>query len=55
MKEIPEFVFPPETEQIAIKLAAYDILRQLCEEGRISKAELQYIAEKHNISCETME
>ena len=52
MDEILKNAFPPETEEIAIKLAAYDIMKQLCEENRITKEELKYIAEKRQIPIE---
>ncbi len=47
-----EIKFTPEAEQWAIKLAAYDILKQLCIEGKITDSELKYIAEKHKIFVE---
>ncbi len=47
--QLPEALFTPEAEKLAIKLAAYDIMRQLCEEGRITADELRYIAQKHEI------
>ncbi len=49
MKDMPEIEFPPEVEEMAIKLAAFDIMKQLYEDGRITKKELQFIAKKHNI------
>ena len=49
MKDMPEIVFPPEVEEIAIKLSAFDIMKRLYEDGRITKKELQFIAKKHNI------
>ena len=52
MSDMPEIIFPPEAEEMAIKLAAYDIMRQLCDEGKITKKELQYIAKRHNISID---
>ena len=52
MSDMPEIIFPPEAEEMAIKLAAYDIMRQLCKDGKITKKELQYIAKKHNISID---
>lgn len=52
MNDIPEIVFAPEVEEMAIKLAAFDIMKQLCAEGHISKEELSYIAEKNNIFVE---
>ena len=49
MKELKEITFPPEAEEMAIKYAAFDIMKQLYEDGRITKKELQFIAKKHNI------
>ena len=43
---IPRIEFPPETEEWAITLAAFDVMKKLCEEGRISKEELEFIAKK---------
>ena len=48
-QEIPGDLFTPEAEKLAVKLAAFDIMKQLCEEGRITKDELYYIARKHDI------
>lgn len=50
--KMPNIVFAPEAEKEAIKLAAYDILKQLCQDGRITQDELRYIAEKHNVIVE---
>ena len=52
MSNMPEISFPPESEEMAIKLAAFDIMRQLCQEGRITENELKYIAGKHQIDIE---
>lgn len=41
--------FPPKAEEMAIKLAAFDIMKQLCTEGMITEKELRYIAKKRNI------
>lgn len=49
MKDIPEITFPPEVEEMAIKLAAFDIMKQLCDDRKITKNELEYIAKKHNV------
>lgn len=46
MKDMPEITFPPEVEEMAIKLAAFDIMKQLCDDGKITKSELDYIAKK---------
>ncbi len=47
-----DITFPPGTEEMAIKLAAFDIMKQLCDEGKITEDELKYIADKHNIFVE---
>lgn len=52
MNNIPEISFPPGSEEEAIKLAAFDIMRQLCREGKITEKELKFIAEKHEIDIE---
>ena len=54
MKEIQisEISFPPEAEGLAIKYAAFDIMRQLRDEGRITDAELAYLADKYDITVE---
>ena len=52
MKEMPEISFPPEAEEMAIRLAAFDIMKQLFKEGMITEAELMYLAEKHEISID---
>lgn len=44
--DIPGIESPPETEEWAITLAAFDVMKKLCEEGRISKEELEFIAKK---------
>ena len=44
--DIQGLEFPPETEEWAITLAAFDVMKKLCEEGRISKEELEFIAKK---------
>lgn len=47
--DIPGIEFPPETEEWAIALAAFDVMKKLCEEGRISKEELEFIAKKREL------
>ncbi|MBO7387826.1 MAG: hypothetical protein J6U15_08470 [Lachnospiraceae bacterium] len=49
MGKMPEITFPPEAEEMAVKLAAFDIMKQLFKEGMITEAELMYLAEKHEI------
>jgi hypothetical protein len=46
MKELKEITFPPEAEEMVIKLAAFDIMKQLNKEGKITDEELRYIAKK---------
>ncbi len=41
-------------EDQAIKLAAFSIMKELCEEGKITEEELRYIAEKRNLGAEKM-
>ena len=52
MEEIKEITFPPEAEELAIKLAAFDIMKQLAAEGRITAGELKYLADKCKIPVE---
>ncbi len=52
MNEIPEIKFPPDAEKMAITLAAFDIMKQLCREGKISQEELRKVAQKRNIPIE---
>lgn len=49
---IPKIPFAQEVEEMAIKLVAYDIMKQLHQEGKITKDELQYISIKYNICIE---
>lgn len=44
MKKLKELTFPPEAEEMAIKYAAFDIMKQLNKEGKITDEELRYIA-----------
>lgn len=52
MNDMPKIKFPLEAKEQAITLAAFDIMKQLCDEGRITKEELKNIAEKHKICVE---
>ena len=52
MKELKELTFPPEAKEMAIKYAAFDIMKQLNKEGKITDEELRYIAKKRNIPVE---
>ncbi|WP_157047654.1 hypothetical protein [Cellulosilyticum ruminicola] len=52
MKELKELTFPPEAEEMAIKLAAFDIMKQLKKEGKLTDEELRYIAKKRNLPVE---
>ncbi len=54
MNDIKEIRFPPEAEKEAIKCAAFEIMRQLCKDGKISRDELKYLAEKHNIPVDKL-
>jgi hypothetical protein len=49
MKELKELTFPPEAEKMAIKYAAFDIMKQLNKEGKITDEELRYIAKKRDL------
>lgn len=48
-QQIGNISFTGEAETEAIKLAAFDILKQLNNEGHISSNELRFIAEKRKI------
>ena len=50
--DIPEITFPPKIQEWAITLAAFDVMKMLCEEGRISKEELEFIAKKRGVEIE---
>ena len=50
--DIPEITFSPEIQEWAITLAAFDVMKMLCEEGRISKEELEFIAKKRGLEIE---
>ena len=52
MNDMLEIKFPPGTEEWAIKLAAFDIMKQLYKEGKITEEELHYIAKKRDIPIE---
>ena len=52
MKDMPDITFPPEAEEMAIKLAAFDIMKQLNKEGKITDEELRYIAKKRDLPIE---
>ncbi len=49
MEGMQEVKFTEEAEEIAVKLAAFDIMKQLCDEGKITEDELKYIAKKRDI------
>ena len=49
MEGMQEVQFPPEEEKLAIKLAAFAIMKQLCDDGKITEDELKYIAKKREI------
>lgn len=44
--------FPQEVEEMAIRLVAYNIMKELANEGLISEEELAYIREKNEIPVE---
>lgn len=46
MKELKELTFSPEAEEMAIKYAVFDIMKQLNKEGKIMDKELRYMARK---------
>ena len=50
--DIPEIIFPPEIQEWAIKLAAFDLIKQLCKERKITEEELHFIAKKNGIPIE---
>ena len=52
MAELKDIKFPPEAEEMAIKLAAFDIMKQLNKEGKITDEELRHIAKKRNLPVE---
>ena len=52
MSDMPEIIFPPEAEEMAIKYAAFDIMKQLNKEGKITDEELRYIAKKRDLPIE---
>lgn len=49
MEGMQEVQFSPEAEKLAIKLAAFAIMEQLCDDGKITADELKYIAKKREI------
>ena len=52
MEELKNLTFSPEAEKMAVILAAFDIMKQLNKEGRITDEELQYIAKKRGLKIE---
>ena len=50
--EFTEIDYPPEIEKMAIRIAAYNIIKELEEEGMISEEELFYIRERYQIPVE---
>ena len=52
MSEIPTINFEPKAMEMAIKLAAFDIMKQARKEGLVTEEELKYLANKHNILIE---
>lgn len=49
MEGIPEVECPQEAEEVVIKLLAFAIMIILCDEGKITKKELKYLAKKRKI------
>ncbi len=49
MEGMQEVTFSPEAEKLAIKLAAFGLMIQLCDEGKITKDELNYIKKKRGV------
>ena len=49
MDDMKEVEFSKEAEELAIKLAAFDIVQNACKEGKITEEELRYIAKKRGI------
>ena len=47
MKKLKELTFSPEAEEMA-----FDIMKQLNKEGKITDEELRYIAKKRDLSIE---
>lgn len=52
MKKLKELTFPPEAEEMAVKYAAFDIMKQHNKEGKITDEELRYIAKKLDLPIE---
>ena len=52
MKELKELTFPPEAEEMAIKYAAFDIMKQLNKAGKRTDEELRYIEKKRDLPIE---
>ena len=52
LQDLSELTFPSEIEELAIKLAAFDIMKQLNKEGKITDEELRYIAKKRDLPIE---
>ena len=52
MKKLKELTFPPKAEEMAIKYAAFDLMKQLNKEGKITDEELRYIAKKRDLPIE---
>lgn len=46
MKELKELTFPPGAEEMAIKYAAFDIMKQLNKEGKITRRRIAIYREK---------
>ena len=51
-KNIKDIKFSKEIKEEAIVLAAYDIIKQMYEEGLIYEDELKYIQNKYSVPVE---
>lgn len=52
LDSLKELEFSEEVEEMAIRLAAYSIIKELAKEELISEDELNYIREKNQIPVE---
>ena len=52
LDSLKELEFSEEVEEMAIRLAAYSIIKELAKEELISEEELTYIREKNQIPVE---
>lgn len=52
LEELSDIEYSEELQHEACLLAAYDIIKSLCEEGKITEEERKYIRMKYNIPVE---